>query len=98
MHHRSLLPRWSHLAVFIFVLCACSPPSRYENASHPNYGAAEYSANLAQCRNRSVTVVVSTQGYYAQSGVGVDEVKANACMSAQGWQQAPPSVSGVTPL
>jgi hypothetical protein len=39
--------------------------------------------------------VVSTVGYDVQSGVGVDEVKVNACMAAQGWQQAPPSVIGM---
>jgi hypothetical protein len=39
--------------------------------------------------------VVSTAGYDVQSGVGVDEVKVNACMAAQGWQQAPPSVIGM---
>ena len=38
-----------------------------------------------------------TQGNYVQSGVGVDEVSTNACMAAQGWQQAPPSVTGITP-
>ena len=57
--------------------------ARYENASHPNYGAAEYSADLAQCRNRSVTMVVSTQAYNVQSGAGVDEMKTNACMAIQ---------------
>jgi hypothetical protein len=43
-------------------------------------------------------MMVSTQGYDVQSGVGVDEVKTNACMEQQGWQQAPPSVSGIAPL
>ncbi len=98
MHHRSLPPRWSYLAIPLFVLCACVPPQRYENVSHLNYGATEYSADLAQCRHRSATTVVSTLGYNVQSGVGVDEVKTNACMATQGWQQAPPSVSGITPL
>ena len=51
-----------------------------------------------QSRNRSVTVVVGTQGSDVQSGVGVDEVKTHACMVAQGWQQAPPSISGIVPL
>ena len=98
MHHRSLPPRWSYLAVPLFVLCACVTPQRFENISHLNYGAPEYSADLAQCRNRSATTVAITQGNYVQSGVGVDEVSTNACMAAQGWQQAPPSVTGITPL
>jgi hypothetical protein len=98
MHHRSLLSRWSYLAVPLFVLCACLPPQRYENVSHLNYGAREYGADLAQCRHRSATTVAITQGNYVQSGVGVDEVSTNACMAAQGWQQAPPSVTGITPL
>jgi hypothetical protein len=90
MHHRV-----SVLAVPLFLVCACSLPQHYENIAHPNYGAAEYGADLAQCRNRSVMTVVSTVGYDVQSGVGVDEVKVNACMAAQGWQQAPPSVIGM---
>jgi hypothetical protein len=99
MHHRSFLPpRGSYLAVPLFVLCACVPPQQYENISHLNYGAREYSADLAQCRSRSATTVVSTFGYNVQSGVGVDEVKTNACMATQGWQQAPPSVTGIVPL
>jgi hypothetical protein len=96
--HHNLSPRWSHLAVPLFLVCACSLPQHYENIAHPNYGAAEYGADLAQCRNRSVMMVVSTVGYDVQSGVGVDEVKVNACMANQGWQQAPPSVVGIARL
>ena len=39
MHHRSLPPRWSYLAVPLFVLCACVTPQRDQNISHLNYGA-----------------------------------------------------------
>lgn len=98
MHHRSRPIRWSTLAVPLFVLCACAVPTRYQNSSHPNYGAAEFSADLTQCRSRSAMAVVSTLGYNVQSGVGVDEVNVNACMAAQGWQQAPPSVVGIAAL
>jgi hypothetical protein len=98
MGHHNLLPRWSHLALPLFLICACSLPQHYENIAHPNYGAVEYGADLAQCRNRSVMTVVSTVGYEVRSGVGLDEVKVNACMAAQGWQQAPPSVVGIARL
>jgi hypothetical protein len=98
MHRRSLSPRWAHLAVLSGVLCACTWPLRYQNLSHPNYGAAEYRTDLAQCRSGSSTVVVSIQGYDMQSGVGVDEVKANVCMAAQGWRPPPASVYGIAPL
>ena len=67
---------------------------QYENVAHLNYGATEYSADLAQCRHRIATTVVSTLGYNVQSGVGVDEVKTNACMATQGWQQAHPRLLG----
>jgi hypothetical protein len=93
MHHRVLLG-WSCLAVPLLVLCACSPPSRYLNTSHSNYGATEYSADLAQCRSRSVTTVVRTLEYNVLSGAGVDDVNVNACMAKQGWQEAPQSISG----
>jgi hypothetical protein len=94
MHHHRLL-HWSHhLAVpLFFVLCGCTPFALYENSSHSNYGAAEFKADLAQCRNQNVTVVVSVQGYNVHSWTRVDEMKANTCMAAHGWQQAPPSVS-----
>ena len=69
MDHR-VYARWSHLAVPLFFVCACSLPQHYENVAHPNYGAAEYGADLAQCRNRSVMTVVSTVGYDVHSGVG----------------------------
>ena len=99
MHHHSTPTRWLHLAVLLLGLCACTLPTyHYRNAAHANYGAKEFSADLTQCRNRSATVVVSTQGYDLQSGVGVDEVKTNACMAAQGWQPAPLSISGIVPL
>jgi hypothetical protein len=95
MHHRSSTLRWFHLAVPLSVLCACAPP-RYVNYSHPSYHAAEYSADLTRCRNQSVTgVVVITQDNNVLSGNGVDEVRTNACMATQGWQEAPPSVSGI---
>ena len=70
MHHRSLPARWSFLTVPLFVLCACVPPQPYENISHLNYGATEYSADLAQCRHRSATTVAITQGNYVLSGSG----------------------------
>ena len=59
---------------------------------------SEFSADLAQCRHCSATTLVSALGYSVQSGVRVDEVKTNACMATQGWQQAPPSVTGITLL
>ena len=71
---------------------------RWSHIDHPNYGAAEFGADLAQCRNRSVMTIVSAVGYNVQSGGGVDEVKVNACMAIQGWQQAPPSVVGIARL
>jgi hypothetical protein len=98
MRHHTHLPRWLHLAVPLLLVSACSLPQHYQNTAHPNYGSREFSADLAQCRNRSTTVVVTTSGYDVQSGVGVDEGRVNACMAAQGWQQAPPSVVGIAQL
>lgn len=99
MHHHNPPTRWLHLAVLLLVLSACTLPTHYyHNSAHANYGAKEFGVDLEQCRNRSATVVVSTQGYKVQSGVGVDEMKTNACMAAQGWQPAPLSISGIVPL
>jgi hypothetical protein len=90
-HHRARM-----VVPLVFVLFGCSPPL-YENSLHSNYGANEFRMDLARCRDQSATVVVNTWGYM-QSGSGVDEVKANACMATQGWQQAPPSVSVISGL
>ena len=96
MHHHHL-QRWAVLvAPLAFVLFGCSP-TRYENSLHSNYGVNEFSQDLARCRVQSTIEIVSTHGYW-QSGSGVDEVKVNACMAAQGWQQAPPSVSVLSGL
>ncbi len=96
MHHRHL-QRWALLVVpLALVLFGCSP-TLYENSLHSNYGANEFNHDLARCRVQSTTAVVSTNSYW-QPGSGVDEVKANACMAALGWQQAPPSVSVLTGL
>ena len=97
MHHVHLGLRRSRLVVpVVLLLFGCSPPL-YENSLHSNYGANEFNQDLARCRVQSTTAVVSTHGYW-QSGSGVDEVKVNACMAAQGWQQAPPSVSVLSGL
>lgn len=98
MHPRRLNPRRSHLALALgVILCGCTPPVLYENALHPNYGAAEFRADLARCQTQSVTIVAATVDYAVRSGAGVDEMKANACMAIQGWQQAPPLRNGISP-
>ena len=97
MRHSSPRTRWVHWAVLSGILCACVPapvPVRYLNAAHPQYGNEEYLSDLAQCRNENSTVVVSIL-YYAvlPAAVGMDEGKADGCMSRHGWQPAPASVS-----
>jgi hypothetical protein len=96
--YRNSLSRLAYLAVLSGILCACTWPQRYQNFSHRNYGAAEYRADLAQCRSVSSMVVVSVRGFDLQSGIGVDEAQANACMEAQGWRPASASVAGADPL
>ena len=89
MHHHHLHQCRARLVVpLVLVLFGCSPPL-YENSLHSNYGANEFRLDLARCRVHSTTVVVNTQGY---TYTGVDEVRANACMATQGWQQAPPLI------
>jgi len=83
------------LAILSGVLCACTPlPTRYLNSVHPQYGNEEYLSNLAQCRNENSTVVVSILDYaLLPATVGVNEVKADGCMSRHGWEPASSSVS-----
>ena len=97
MHHHPWPYRPRLAIAFLAALSGCSPIS-YENSLHTSYGAAEFNSDLARCRMQSSTAVATMRGYYMQSGAGVDDVKTNACMATQGWQQAPPSVSGIMPL
>jgi len=94
MSHSSPRSRWAYLAILSSALCACAPlPERYLNSVHPQYGNGEYLSNLAQCRNENSTVVVSILYYSVlQATVGVNEVKADGCMSRHGWEPAPTSV------
>ena len=74
------------LALLAAMLGGCAS-ARYQNATHPNYGDAEYKADLTQCRSEnSKTVTVS--GHYETTEVQVDEAKARSCMTARGWQPA----------
>jgi hypothetical protein len=57
----------------------------YKNATHANYGDAEYKNDLAQCRGQNSKVVTS-MGYDNNSHVEVDEAKAQSCMNERGWQ------------
>jgi hypothetical protein len=95
MRHISPRYRRAHLAILSGVICACVPlPERYLNSAHPQYGNEEYIFDLAQCRNENSTVVVSILDYaLLPATVGVNEVKAEGCMSRHGWEAAPSSVS-----
>ena len=97
MHHHPRPYRPLSAIALLVVLSGCSPIS-YENSLHTSYGAAEFKSDLARCRIQSATAIATIQGYYVQSGTGVDDVRTNACMATHGWQQAPPSVSGIMPL
>ncbi len=82
---RRYLPRaLATLAIPLGLLCCCTP-GHYQNTTHPNYGDAEYKADLAQCRHDNSTTK-TTQGYDVQTIVTVDEPKAASCMTARGWQ------------
>jgi hypothetical protein len=95
MRHSSSRSRWAHLAILSGVICACVPlPERYLNSAHSRYGNEEYISDLAQCRNENSTVVVSIlDDALLPATVGVNEVKADGCMSRHGWEPAPSSVS-----
>jgi hypothetical protein len=95
MRHSSPRTRWAHLAILSGVLCACVPvPERYLNSGHPQYGNEEYMSDLEQCRKESTTTVVSILNYaLLPAAVGVNEVKADGCMSRHGWVPAPTSIS-----
>jgi hypothetical protein len=91
-------PRLIRLLAALSGLCSCAPlPERYLNSVHPEYGAAQFVADVGLCRDRASTEVVSTLGGYypPQSTVEVDEASVLGCMARHGWRSAPPSVRPV---
>jgi hypothetical protein len=75
------------LAIPAFVsagLLACSS-EQHQNTTNPNYGEAQYKADLAECRRQN-SRTESIQGYDVQNRIIVDEAKADACMTSRGWQ------------
>jgi hypothetical protein len=72
------------IALLFAALTACAP-TQYRNATHPNYGEAEYKTDLKHCRSQNSKLVTSN-GYDVHTDVQVDEPKAQSCMSERGWQ------------
>ena len=77
-------PRPLVTALLLAVLGGCTA-TQYKNASHPNYGDAEYKSDLKQCRDQNSKITLSS-GYDDRSTVDVDEDKAQSCMNQRGWQ------------
>lgn len=91
----TLLP----LAVLSGSLFACAPlPQHYVNATHPNYGAREYLAQLGQCRNENSVAMVTTVQYETNSIGRVNEVQTDGCMTRLGWAPASAAVTWSPPL
>lgn len=76
---------WAAAAVVCGVLSGCASP-HYENTIHPDYGATQHDADLAQCRKQHSTIITHT-GYTDTTEVKVDEGAVQACMSALGWRE-----------
>ena len=79
------LPRASLAATLLLATLGGCNSTQYRNASHPNYGDADYKSDLAQCRKQS-SKVVAVSGYDDRSEIQVDEAKARSCMTERGWQ------------
>jgi hypothetical protein len=79
------LPRASLAATLLLATLAGCDSTQYRNASHPNYGDADYKSDLAQCRKQN-SKVVAVSGYDDRSEIQVDEAKARSCMTKRGWQ------------
>lgn len=99
MRHISPRCPLAYLAAFSSVLFACTPPpQRYSNAARPQYGDAEFLADLTQCRNQSATAVVTTTDYMTRSYVRVNETRADGCMTRHGWEPVSTANSWLPPL
>jgi len=99
MRHSTSRCRLAYLAVLSSALFACTPlPQRYSNAAHPQYGDAQFLADLTQCRNQSATAVVTTSDYVTHSQVRVNETWADGCMARHGWEAVSTADSWSPPL
>jgi hypothetical protein len=85
MHRCRLACILRTLTLLPVAIGSCSPPVRHQNASHPNYGEAEYRSDLSQCRRENSTIVMSS-GYDEKGEVQVDAGKVETCMAARGWR------------
>jgi uncharacterized protein YceK len=85
MMRRSPLPHVPLATALLLVALGGCSSVQYKNASHPDYGDAEYKDQLAQCRSQNSKIVTVT-GYDDKSAVQVDEPKVRSCMSDRGWQ------------
>jgi len=79
---------WAGTALVCGVLSGCAS-TRYENTMHPEYGAAQQNADLAQCRQQNSRVVTHS-GYAEATETKVDEQGVQTCMTALGWQPTKP--------
>jgi len=86
MRQRRLAGVTTATVVLALSFAGCAPNTpQHANSMHPGYGEAEYKNDLAQCRKEN-SQVVNVSGYEDHSEVRVNEPKAQACMSALGWQ------------
>jgi hypothetical protein len=77
---------WAGAALVCGLLSGCASTG-YENTKHPDYGATQNDADLAQCRKQNSQVI--THSAYAEvTEVKVDEPAVQACMTTLGWQPA----------
>jgi hypothetical protein len=79
------LPRASLATGLLLAVLGGCDSTQYKNASHPNYGDADYKSDLAQCRKQN-SKVVAVSGYDDRSELHVDEAKSRSCMTERGWQ------------
>jgi len=79
---------WVGAALVTGMLSGCAS-TNYVNTMHPDYGAAQHDADLAQCRPQN-SQVVTHSGYAEATEVKVDEPAVQTCMTKLGWQPAKP--------
>jgi hypothetical protein len=79
-------------AVVLLCACATTPPTRYRNALHREYGQADFDRDWYECRRENTAPVSSSYAYgYAKiagsdSHLAVNEEMAHSCLAARGWQ------------
>src|SRR6266446_3479488 len=89
----------------VMLLSGCAttaPPTRYQNAAHPEYRQTDFDRDWYECRRENTHPVAQSSSYRLPYSAGsessesmvVNENMARACFAARGWRPVTSSTIG----